>query len=106
LNDKESDLVHFFPYPDVPSEMVEIGKKIMKAGNLDVGAIEYLETKDNRKVVYDINANSNLRLSIGEYFGFNPFERVADYLEDQLSSNNLFTSITSEEMIKSKQSVL
>jgi hypothetical protein len=29
---------------------------------------------------YDINANSNLRPSIAEAFGFDPFERVVDFL--------------------------
>jgi hypothetical protein len=31
-------------------------------------------------VFYDINANSNLRAPIGEAFGFDPFERVVDFL--------------------------
>ena len=85
LNQNEKkDLVKFFPYPEVPVEMVKIGERIMEAGELDIGAIEYLKTADDRKVVYDINANSNLRTPIGEYFGFDPFKRVVDYLEEQL----------------------
>jgi hypothetical protein len=31
-------------------------------------------------VFYDINANSNLRPSVAAEFGFDPFERVVDYL--------------------------
>jgi len=31
-------------------------------------------------VFYDINANSNLRPSIAEAFGFDPFERVVEFL--------------------------
>jgi len=45
-----------------------------------VGGIEYFETQDGRLIFYDINANSNLRPSIGESFGFDPFERVVDFL--------------------------
>jgi hypothetical protein len=31
-------------------------------------------------VFYDINANSNLRAPIAQAFGFDPFERVVDFL--------------------------
>ena len=58
----------------------------MRAARLDVGGIEYLETPDGRRVFYDINANSNLRPSVAAAFGFDPFERVVDYLERQLTS--------------------
>jgi hypothetical protein len=34
---------------------------------------------------YDVNANSNLRPSVAQAFGgFDPFERVVDYLERQM----------------------
>ena len=52
---------------------------------LDVGGIEYLETDDGRRVFYDINANSNLRPSVAAAFGFDPFERVVDFLEGHLA---------------------
>jgi hypothetical protein len=32
-------------------------------------------------VFYDINANSNLRPSVAAAFGFDPFERVVDFLQ-------------------------
>jgi glutathione synthase/RimK-type ligase-like ATP-grasp enzyme len=76
--------VEFYPYPEVPSEAVAEGERIMAAGGLDVGGIEYLEAADGRRIFYDINANSNLRLLIGQAFGFDPFERVVDYLTEQI----------------------
>jgi glutathione synthase/RimK-type ligase-like ATP-grasp enzyme len=76
--------VEFHPYPDVPHEAVDTAKRIVKAARLDVGGIEYLETDGGRRVFYDINANSNLRPSVAAAFGFDPFERVVDYLERQL----------------------
>jgi glutathione synthase/RimK-type ligase-like ATP-grasp enzyme len=76
--------VEFYPFPEVPLEAVETGTRIVRAARLDVGGIEYLETDDGRRVFYDINANSNLRPSIGEAFGFDPFERVVDYLVREL----------------------
>jgi hypothetical protein len=53
---------------------------------VDVGGIEYLETPDGRRVFYDINANSNLRPSVAAAFGFDPFERVVDFLEGRLKA--------------------
>ncbi|HET7596609.1 MAG TPA: hypothetical protein VFK15_06735 [Burkholderiales bacterium] len=76
--------VEFHPYPEVPALAVEWGKRIMAAGKLDVGGIEYLEAPDGRILFYDINANSNLRPSIAEHFGFDPFERVVDFLVRQM----------------------
>jgi glutathione synthase/RimK-type ligase-like ATP-grasp enzyme len=76
--------VEFYPYPDVPPEAVETARRIVRAARLDVGGIEYLDTLDGRRVFYDINANSNLRPSVAATFGFDPFERVVDYLERQI----------------------
>ncbi len=76
--------VEFYPYPEVPASAVAIGKKLIAAGGLDVGGIEYLEAADGRLVFYDVNANSNLRAPIAQAFGFDPFERVVDFLESQL----------------------
>lgn len=76
--------VEFYPYAEVPQEAVETAKRIVRAARLDVGGIEYLETPSGRRVFYDVNANSNLRPSVAAAFGFDPFERVVDYLVAQL----------------------
>jgi glutathione synthase/RimK-type ligase-like ATP-grasp enzyme len=76
--------VEFHPYLEVPQEAVDLGKRIVRAARLDVGGIEYLETDDGRRVFYDINANSNLRPSVAAAWGFDPFERVVDFLVQQL----------------------
>jgi len=78
--------VEFYPYPEVPAEAVETATRIVQAARLDVGGIEYLETLDGRRVFYDINANSNLRPSVASAFGFDPFERVVDYLVAKLQA--------------------
>jgi glutathione synthase/RimK-type ligase-like ATP-grasp enzyme len=78
--------VEFNPYPDVPREAVDTARRIVRAAKLDVGGIEYLETHNGRRVFYDINANSNLRPSVAAAFGFDPFERVVDFLVEQLQS--------------------
>jgi len=84
---KPSSPVEFHPYPRVPAAAVDAGKRLMAAGQLDVGGIEYLEAQDGRLIFYDINANSNLRVPIGQAFGFNPFERVTDFLVALIRAN-------------------
>ena len=76
--------VEFYAYKDVPDDAVATAKKIVAAAKIDVGGIEYLETPGGRRVFYDINANSNLRPSIANAFGFDPFERVVDFLQAEL----------------------
>jgi glutathione synthase/RimK-type ligase-like ATP-grasp enzyme len=76
--------VEFYPYHGVPDTAVDAGKKLMAAGGLDVGGIEYLEAADGRLLFYDVNANSNLRAPIARSFGFDPFERVVDFLVAQI----------------------
>ena len=76
--------VEFHSYPDVPPDAVRTARRIVDAARLDVGGIEYHETTDGRRVFYDVNANSNLRPSIAAEWGFDPFERVVDYLLAQI----------------------
>ena len=83
-NPEDRSTVEFYPYPEVPAQAVAWGKRIVAAGKLDVAGVEYLETADGRLVFYDINANSNLRPSIGHAFGFDPFERVVDFLAGEI----------------------
>jgi glutathione synthase/RimK-type ligase-like ATP-grasp enzyme len=78
--------VEFFPYLDVPPEAVQTARRIVQAARLDVGAVEYLDTNDGRRVFYDINANSNLRPSVAAAWGIDPFERVVDFLVGQLQN--------------------
>ena len=69
---------------DAQAQVRAMARRIVGAARLDVGGIEYLETDDGRRVFYDINANSNLRPSVAAAFGFDPFERVVDFLIDHV----------------------
>ena len=89
---KPAKPVEFYPYKEVPATALETGKRLMAAGGLDVGGIEYLEAPDGGIVFYDINANSNLRVPIGQAFGFDPFERVVDFLVAQIRSASRMTA--------------
>jgi glutathione synthase/RimK-type ligase-like ATP-grasp enzyme len=80
----EAGQVEFHPYKEVPPQAVTWGKRIVAAGKLDVAGIEYLEARDGRLLIYDVNANSNLRPSVAQAFGFDPFERVVDFLAREI----------------------
>ena len=84
--------VEFYPFAEVPAEAVATASAIVRAARLDVGGIEYLETPDGRRVFYDVNANSNLRPSVAAAFGFDPFERVVDFLQAELGRVGAGTS--------------
>jgi hypothetical protein len=84
---RDAPPVEFFPFPGVPRDAVDTARRIVRAAKLDVGGIEYLDTTDGRRVFYDINANSNLRPSVAAAFGFDPFERVVDFLMAQLPTS-------------------
>jgi glutathione synthase/RimK-type ligase-like ATP-grasp enzyme len=79
--------VEFYPFLEVPRDAVDTATRIVRAAKLDVGGIEYLETNNGRRVFYDINANSNLRPSVAAAWGFDPFERVVDFLAGQLQAS-------------------
>ena len=76
----------FEPFFDVPAAAVAAGRQICAVGKLDVAGVEYLQTPDGRRVFYDINANSNLRRPVGLAHGFDPFERVVDYLVAEIEA--------------------
>jgi hypothetical protein len=82
----------FQPFHEVPAEAVAIGRQICEIGALDIAGIEYLQTDGNRRVFYDVNANSNLRRPVGLAHGFDPFERVVDYLQSRIVQAHRVTS--------------
>jgi hypothetical protein len=57
-------------------------ERISRAARLDVGGIEYLvDDRDGRHYYYDVNALSNFVADAKNVVGFDPFARLADYLE-------------------------
>lgn len=68
-----------------PDEIVETVERIVAAAKIDVGGIEYLiddETGD--ALFYDINALSNFVVNGEELVGFDPHEKLVDFLEREL----------------------
>jgi len=66
-----------------PSEVITNVERIMQASGIDVGGIEYMiDDRDGSLVYYDINALSNFVADAPRVVGFDPFARLADFLEE------------------------
>jgi len=64
-----------------PPEIVREAELIARHVELDVGGIEYLvDDRDGQHYFYDINALSNFVADPQNVVGFDPFERLVDYL--------------------------
>ena len=72
--------------PTIPApDVIDAIERIMQAANIDVGGIEVMvDDRDGRLVYYDINALSNFVADARRVVGFDPHERLVDYLVLQL----------------------
>jgi len=65
-----------------PAEIVEQVERIMAEAGIEVGGIEYfVDSRDGKHYFYDVNALSNFVADAPRVVGFDPFARLADYLE-------------------------
>ena len=63
-------------------EIIRQVELIARAAQIDVGGIELLvDDRDGKHYFYDINALSNFVADAPNVVGFDPFERLVDYLE-------------------------
>ena len=68
----------FTPPPDAIADV----ERIMAAAGIELGGIEYMiDDRDGRRLYYDINALSNFVADGQQVVGFDPFARLADWLE-------------------------
>jgi hypothetical protein len=79
----------FYPYEDVDNKMIADGLRILKEAGHDSGSIEFCIDKNGKGVVYDINANSNLRPPVAAHFGIDAFEKVVDFLIHELNKTTI-----------------
>jgi hypothetical protein len=67
-----------------PREIIAQVEAIAARVKLDVGGIEYMiDSRDGKPYFYDINALSNFVADAKNVVGFDPFERLVDYLIDR-----------------------
>jgi hypothetical protein len=64
-----------------PAEVIAAVEKIFATAKIDVGGAEYMiDDRDGQLYYYDVNALSNFVSDGPRIVGFNPFERLVDYL--------------------------
>jgi biotin carboxylase len=67
-----------------PRQVVRDVERIAEACGIEVGGIEYaIDDRDGRLYYYDINALSNFVADAPRVVGFDPFARLADFLEQE-----------------------
>ena len=68
-----------------PRHVIEAIENIMQHAGIDVGGIEYIiDDRDGEILYYDVNALSNFVADAVNVIGFNPHEKLVDYLEAQI----------------------
>ena len=71
-----------------PPELIEAAERIARAAGLDVGGVEYLiDERDGSARFYDINALSNFVARPLDVLGWDPHERLVDYIEAAIREN-------------------
>ncbi|HEV8264084.1 MAG TPA: hypothetical protein VGQ06_03975 [Gemmatimonadales bacterium] len=70
----------YAPPPEVTAEV----ERIAAACGIEVGGIEYvIDARDDQRYYYDVNALSNFVADAPRVVGFDPFARLADFLEQE-----------------------
>jgi glutathione synthase/RimK-type ligase-like ATP-grasp enzyme len=65
-----------------PANVIASIEKIVQQAGIDVGGIEYIiDDRDGELLYYDVNALSNFVADAINVIGFNPHQRLVDYLE-------------------------
>ncbi|TDO20761.1 ATP-grasp domain-containing protein [Pedobacter duraquae] len=71
------------------AEIIANIERIVQESGIDVGGIEYIiDDRDGEVLYYDVNALSNFVADAVNVIGFNPHERLVDFLEEQLETVN------------------
>lgn len=67
-----------------PDEIIHSVERIMQEATIEVGGVEYIiDDRDGQLYFYDINALSNFVSEGPKVVGFNPFTRLAEFLEQE-----------------------
>ncbi len=69
-----------------PAHVIMQVERITAAAGIEVGGVEYvIDARDGKLYYYDVNALSNFVADPLRIIGFDPFARLADFLESELA---------------------
>jgi hypothetical protein len=73
-----------------PPEVIAAVERIMAASGIELGGIEYMiDDRDGQLYYYDVNALSNFVADPLRIIGFDPFAKLADWLERELGNERV-----------------
>lgn len=73
-----------------PASVAQSVERITRAAGIEIGGVEYLiDDRDGRLYFYDINALSNFVADAPRVIGFDPFARLADWLEAEIAAREV-----------------
>jgi carbamoylphosphate synthase large subunit len=73
---------------DPPADVVAAVERIAALSGLDVGGVEYLiDDRDGRARFYDFNALSNFVANPMDVLGFDPHERLVDFIAAEIAAH-------------------
>jgi hypothetical protein len=73
---------------DPPAEIVEGAERVAQAMGMDVGGVEVMvDDRDGVARFYDVNALSNFVARPLEVLGWDPHDRLVDYLKQVISES-------------------
>lgn len=73
-----------------PPEVIAAVESIVQRSGIDVGGIEYaIDDRDGSVLYYDVNALSNFVADAVNVIGFNPHEKLVDFLEQQATQGTI-----------------
>ena len=78
-----------------PPAVIKAIETIVQRSGIDVGGIEYIiDDRDGEIYYYDVNALSNFVADAVNVIGFNPHEKLVDYLEMRAGVKKASPSLT------------
>ena len=74
---------------DPPADLVLGAERIAALSELDVGGVEYvIDDRDGRAKFYDFNALSNFVANPMDVLGFDPHDRLTDFIVDEVAAHS------------------
>ncbi len=89
-----------------PVDAVADVERIMRKAGIELGGIEYMvDDRDGRRLFYDINALSNFVADGPTVLGFDPFARLADWLQAEAAKTSSAASTSANGTLVSSSKV-
>ena len=67
-------------YNDCREEILSVSRKSLDALNIEMGSLDIIEKENGDCIVIDVNSTSNFSQDNIEFLGFNPMEKMAEYI--------------------------